>query len=65
MVYEVSFRRSRIFANMFLCRDYKDSQIWKPSTSRELLAKAFYSAFEGTHPHRAPYSLVWLGLAPP
>lgn len=78
MAWEVSFRRSlrqmegfmyqemlSVFANMLFCRDYNDSRIWKPSTSREFSAKAFYSALEGTHPHRTLSSLVWLGLAPP
>ena len=33
--------------------------------SNKFSAKAFYLASEGTLLHRAPFSLVWLGLAPP
>ena len=50
---------------LIIFRDYKDSQIGKPSTFGEFSAKAFYSALEGTLPHRDPSSLVWLGLALP
>ncbi|XXG89386.1 hypothetical protein AAC387_Pa12g1396 [Persea americana] len=43
----------------------KDFRIWKPSISREFSVKAFYSALEGNHLLKAPYSLVWRGLVPP
>ena len=63
---EVQYRELlSLLSNIFLCRNFKDSRIWKSSTSRELLAKAFYLALEETQPSRAAFALVWVGLVPP
>ena len=53
-----------LLSNVFLCRDYKESRIWKPSLSMEFSVKAFFLILEGNHLPRDPFSLVWLGLAP-
>lgn len=76
--WDVSFRRALrqseqvqygellgILSNMFLCKSNKDSWIWKPFTSGEFSAKAFYLARQGNHYPKATSSLVWLGLVPP
>ena len=36
-----------ILTNVFICKDPKNSQIWKPSIFGELSAKAFFLALEG------------------
>ena len=54
MVWDVSFKRRlrlskevqyeellRLLANVFFCKNSKDSRIWKSSISAEFLAKAF------------------------
>lgn len=53
-----------LLSNVFLCRDYKDSRIWKPSLSREFSTRAFHLALEGNHTSRSFSSLVWMGLVP-
>ena len=47
-----------ILSNVFLCKDFKDSRIWKTSISRELSTKAFYLALEGNQLPKASSSLV-------
>ena len=74
-MWEVSFKRSlrqlegsqydgllSVLTNTFFCMDSKFSRIWRRSISEEFSAKSFYLALEGTLSHRAPSSLVWLGL---
>lgn len=61
---EVYKELMNLLTNLLICRDSKDSRIWKPSASRKFLAK--YLALEGNRPHRAPSSNVCcLGLVPP
>lgn len=50
---------------MSLCKDSKDSWVWKPSIFKEFSIKAFYLALEGLQSLRTSSSYVCLGLSFP
>ena len=73
-VWIVSFRRGlhlseevqyeellSLLSNVFLCRDYKDSRIWKHSLFGEFLARAFHLALEGNHTSMSSSPLLLMG----
>ena len=55
----------RLFSDVFSYGNSEASQIWKPSIPRDFLAEAFYSTSLGIQPTSVPFSLLWMGLAPP
>lgn len=63
---ETQYRESlSLISNIFICRDSKDAQIWKPLPSGSFLATAFYLALVAPPQPITTSDLVWLGLTPP